>query len=108
VWFWRVLVTRWIFDVFWDLPLGAQDPEDMVIWRELADPRLDTGTILKDLRTGILQDTRLSNWKGYICYKAIKLERLQGYSAVNLKAMPLSLVALRGRRIYIGNRIIIG
>ena len=31
MWFWRVLETGWIFDVFWDLPLGAQDPKHMEV-----------------------------------------------------------------------------
>ena len=29
MWFWRVLETGWNFDVFWDLPLGPQDSENM-------------------------------------------------------------------------------
>ena len=27
--FWRVLETGWNLDVFWDLPLGPQDPGNM-------------------------------------------------------------------------------
>ena len=29
LWFWRLLETGWSFDVFWDLPMGPQDPVGM-------------------------------------------------------------------------------
>ena len=31
MWFWRVLETGWIFDVFWDFTLGPQGPEHMEV-----------------------------------------------------------------------------
>ena len=62
MWFWRVLETGSIFYVFWDPPLGAQDPGNMDLGGKKLDPWGPVTTSIKTNHTIFpdIQDCKLT------------------------------------------------